>query len=66
MVREEYSSVSLQASFLKTIDDFLEELKKHGIDLGYTSRADVIKDGVRELMMKIRTTILLGVSDGEQ
>ena len=49
--------------FLETIDKFLEELKKHGIDLGYISRADVLKDGAREIMMKIRTTYLLGVPE---
>ena len=58
-----YSGVTLPTDFLITIDEFIKELKKHGIDLGYNGRADFLKDGARELMMKLKTTYLLGVPE---
>lgn len=58
-----YSAVSIPTEFLITIDNILEELKKHGIDLGYNGRADFLKDGGRQLMEKIRATYLLGVRE---
>jgi len=54
-----YSAVSIPTDFLITIDEFLDELKNHGISLGYNGRADFLKAGARELMMKLKTTYLL-------
>ena len=63
MPREGYSSLTFPTEFLQTIIEFLEKCKKHGINLGYNGPTDFLKDGARELMMKIETTLLLGVPE---
>jgi Arc/MetJ-type ribon-helix-helix transcriptional regulator len=44
---EGYVSVSLPKSFVNKIDELMENS-----DLGYSSRAEVIKDAVRDLLLK--------------
>lgn len=47
MQQPRYRGVSLPAGLLKQVEDLLEETKREGIDSGYKTMAEFVKDAVR-------------------
>ena len=49
MTRKSYVNVSIPDTLIKEIDEIIKEKKK-----GYTSRAELIKDAIRDILEKLK------------
>ncbi len=49
MTRKSYVNVSIPDTLIEEIDEIIKEKKK-----GYTSRAELIKDAIRDILEKLK------------
>ena len=52
--------MSLPAGLLKQDDELLEDLKREGIDLGYKTVSEFVKDAIRRRVEALREIYFLG------
>ncbi|TET07096.1 MAG: hypothetical protein E3J86_14080 [Candidatus Thorarchaeota archaeon] len=54
-----YRSVALPEGIIVAIDELLLDLRKHGHDMGYTSRSEIIKEALRSFIRDNRRMYLM-------
>jgi hypothetical protein len=55
-----YSNISIPAGLREEIEKLIEDLEKGGIDLGYKTVAEFVKEAVRKHAREIRQIYFLG------
>jgi len=55
-----YRSMSLPEGLLTQIEGLLEDLKQQGIDLGYKTVSEFVKDAIRHRLEELRQIYFLG------
>ena len=60
MTKREYRTLSLPEGLLQQIEDLLEELKNMGVDPGYKTISEFVKDAVRRRVEDLRQIYFLG------
>jgi predicted DNA-binding protein len=55
-----YSNISIPLGLRKEVEKLIEDLKEEGIDLGYKTVAEFVKEAIRHRVEELRQIYFLG------